>query len=71
MKADVKVGTWSRMRGLDRTVPGLTIRFSPIERRAIETEAAARLARPSDIIRASLIYAGVIETPPESDTTEE
>ena len=63
MKEDVKIEKWSSMRGLDRTETPMAFRFSPAERNAIETEAAQRMVRPSDVVRGSLIYAGVIPEP--------
>ena len=63
LKEDVKVEKWSSMRGLDRTDAPMAFRFSPVERKAIEVEAAAHLVRPSDVVRGCLIYAGVIEEP--------
>ena len=63
LKEDVKIEKWSSMRGLDRTETPMAFRFSPAERNAIETEAAQRMVRPSDVVRGSLIYAGVIQEP--------
>lgn len=63
MKEDVKIEKWSSMRGLDRTETPMAFRFSPAERNAIETEAAQHMVRPSDVVRGSLIYAGVIPEP--------
>lgn len=63
LKEDVKIEKWSSMRGLDRTETPMAFRFSPAERNAIETEAAQRMVRPSDVVRGSLIYAGVIPEP--------
>ena len=63
MKEDVRIEKWSSMRGLDRTETPMAFRFSPAERNAIETEAAQRMVRPSDVVRGSLIYAGVIPEP--------
>lgn len=63
LKEDVKIEKWSSMRGLDRTETPMAFRFSPAERNAIETEAAQRMVRPSDVVRGSLIYAGVIPKP--------
>ena len=63
LKEDVKIEKWSSMRGLDRNEATMTFRFSNSERNAIETAAAARLVRSSDIVRGSLIYAGVIPEP--------
>lgn len=63
LKEDVKIEKWSSMRGLDRTETPMAFRFSPAERNAIETEAAQRMVRPSDVVRGSLIYAGVISEP--------
>ena len=73
LKEDVKIEKWSSMRGLDRTDAPMAFRFSPVERKAIEVEAASRLVRPSDVVRGCLVYAGVIPEPtPEkvSDLTE-
>ena len=61
LKEDVKIEKWSSMRGLDRTETPMAFRFSPAERNAIE--AAQRMVRPSDVVRGSLIYAGVIPEP--------
>lgn len=63
LKEDVKIEKWSSMRGLDRTETPMAFRFSSAERNAIETEAAQRMVRPSDVVRGSLIYAGVIPEP--------
>ena len=63
LKEDVKIEKWSSMRGLDRIETPMAFRFSPAERNAIETEAAQRMVRPSDVVRGSLIYAGVIPEP--------
>jgi len=68
-RKDLKIERWSAMRGLDRTETPMAFRFSPEERKAIEVEAAARLVRPSDVVRGCLIYAGVIQAP-EHDTAE-
>lgn len=70
LKEDVKIEKWSSMRGLDRTETPMAFRFSPAERNAIETEAAQRMVRPSDVVRGSLIYAGVIPEPPPVDVSE-
>lgn len=71
LKEDVKIEKWSSMRGLDRTETPMAFRFSPAERNAIETEAAQRMVRPSDVVRGSLIYAGVIQEPePQPDEAE-
>lgn len=67
LKEDVKIEKWSSMRGLDRTETPMAFRFSPAERNAIETEAAQRMVRPSDVVRGSLIYAGVIPEPQPED----
>ena len=70
MKEDVKIEKWSSMRGLERT--GLmTLRLSPAERCEIENIAAKHRARPSDVIRASLIYIGVIPPPKPKNTKKE
>ena len=63
LKEGVKFEKWSSMRGLDRTDSPMAFRFSPVERRAIEVEAAAHLVRTSDVVRGCLIYAGVIPEP--------
>ena len=68
MKEDVKIEKWSSMRGLDRTETPMAFRFSPAERNAIENEAAQRMVRPSDVVRGSLIYAGVIPEPQPEET---
>ena len=70
LKEDVKIEKWSSMRGLDRTETPMAFRFSPSERNAIETEAAQRMVRPSDVVRGSLIYAGVIPEPKPDDVSD-
>ena len=63
LKEDVKIERWSSMRGLERTETPMAFRVSPAERQEIEKTAAEELVKTSDVIRASLIYAGVIPEP--------
>lgn len=70
IKEDVKIEKWSSLRGLDRTEAPMAFRFSPVERKAIEIEAAQRLVRPSDVVRGCLIYAGVIPGPPPEEVAD-
>lgn len=60
LKEDVKIERWSSMRGLERTETPIAFRVSPAERLEIEKTAGENLVKTSDVIRASLIYAGVI-----------
>ena len=65
MKSDVEIEKWSERRGDLETVQGasITFRVSRDELASIKIEAFDHRVRMSDIIRASLIYAGVIAKP--------
>lgn len=63
LKEDVKIERWSSRRGMGRSEQTVALRVTEAERLEIEKTAADELVKTSDVIRASLIYAGVIPEP--------
>lgn len=69
MKSDVVIKRWSgeRYKGSTQRTETLTVRVSPAEFKVIEDEAFSRHVRTSDLIRGSLIYAGLLQDEPEKE----
>lgn len=67
LKEDVKIERWSSRRGMGRSEQTVALRITKAERLEIEKTAAEELVKTSDVIRASLIYAGVIPEPKAED----
>ena len=62
MKPDVKIRRWSSMRNLERTRL-FNFRLSEREWNIIYGLSYIERVRPSDILRAALVYSGVISDP--------
>ena len=67
LKEDVKIERWSAWRDRGRNSLPVALRVSHGERQEIERTAAENMVKTSDVIRASLIYAGVIPEPVQDD----